>query len=100
MTNKAKGLVWHKKHKDKGFIHDDQRGLDQQTSWCKSKADCWVYGYGLFLLNSHKNPVLGCFVWMKNSASEAKCMWSETFHIKDQVDYVAMDSKADDFDLF
>jgi hypothetical protein len=37
---------------------------------------------------------------MKNCANEAKSMWLETFHIKDQVDYVAMDAKADDFDLF
>ena len=37
---------------------------------------------------------------MKNSAGEAKRMYLETFHIKDQVEYVAMDSKADDFDLF
>jgi hypothetical protein len=37
---------------------------------------------------------------MRNSANEAKRMWLETFHLKDQVDYVAMDSKADDADLF
>ena len=37
---------------------------------------------------------------MKNSANEAKRLWLETSHLKDQVDYVAMDSKADDSDLF
>jgi hypothetical protein len=37
---------------------------------------------------------------MRNAANEAKRMWLETFHLKDQVDYVAMDSKADDADLF
>ena len=46
------------------------------------------------------HPVSGCFLWMRNSANEAKRMWLETFHLKDQVDYVAMDSKADDADLF
>jgi len=100
MMNKAKGPVWHKKHKDKGFIPKGLRGLDQQATWCKSNADGWVYGHGSFSLTSHQHPVLGCFVWMKNSASEAKRMWLETFHIKDHLDYVAMDSKADDFDLF
>ena len=35
-----------------------------------------------------------------NSANEAKRMWLETFHVKDQVDYIAMDSKADDASLF
>ncbi|MDH4012292.1 MAG: hypothetical protein OEU55_16335, partial [Desulfobacterales bacterium] len=100
MMNKAKGPVWHKKHKDKGFIPKGLRGLDQQARWCKSNADGWVYGHGSFSLTSHQHPVLGCFVWMKNSANEAKRMWLETFHIKDHLDYVAMDSKADDFDLF
>ena len=32
---------------------------------------------------------------MRNSANEAKKMWLETSYIKDQIDYVAMDSKAD-----
>jgi len=37
---------------------------------------------------------------MRNSANESKRLWLETFHLKDQIHYVAMDSKADDFDLF
>ena len=37
---------------------------------------------------------------MKNSANEAKRMWSETAHVKDQTAYVVMDSKADDAALF
>jgi hypothetical protein len=77
MMNKAKGPVWHKKHKDKGFIPNGLRGLDQQARWCKSNADGWVYGHGSFSLTSHQHPVLGCFVWMKNSANEAKRMWLE-----------------------
>ena len=32
---------------------------------------------------------------MKNSANEARKMWLETSHFKDQIDYAAMDSKAD-----
>lgn len=51
-------------------------------------------------MTSHKVPVLGCFIWMKNSANEAKRMWLETSHYKGVIDYVAMDSKADDYDLF
>ena len=27
-------------------------------------------------------------------------MWLESFHLKDDIDYVAMDSKADDCDLY
>ena len=37
---------------------------------------------------------------MRNTANEAKQMWLETFHFKDQIDYVAMDSKADNSGIF
>jgi hypothetical protein len=100
MMTKAKGPVWHKKQKEKGIIPKGLTGIDRQATWCKSNADGWVYGHGSFSLTSHKNPVLGCFLWMKNSANEAKRLWLETFHVKERVDYVAMDSKADDSDLF
>jgi hypothetical protein len=56
------------------------RGIDKQAAWCKSMADGWVYGHGSFSLTSHKHPVLGCFLWMRNSANEAKRMRLETFH--------------------
>jgi len=95
MMNKAKGPVWHKKQKDKGIVPQGLRGLDKEATWCKSNADGWVYGHGSFSLTSHKVPFLGSFIWMKNSANEAKKMWLETSRIKEQIDYVAMDSKAD-----
>ena len=100
MMNKAKGPVWHKKQKDKGIVPEKLRALDKEATWCKSQADGWVYGHGSFSFTSHKVPFLGAFVWMKNSANEAKKMWHETGHYKSLVDYVAMDSKADDYDLF
>ena len=100
MMNKAKGPVWHKKQKEKGIIPKGLRGIDRQATWGKSNADGWVYGHGTFTVTSHKHPVLGCFMWMRNSANEAKRLWRETFHVKEQIDYAAMDSKADDFDLF
>jgi hypothetical protein len=95
MMNKAKGPVWHKKQKDKGIVPKGLRGLDKEATWCKSNADGWVYGHGSFSLTSHKVPFLGSFIWMKNSANEAKKMWLETSRIKEQIYYVAMDSKAD-----
>ena len=100
MMNKAKGPVWHKKQKDKGIIPQGLRGIDKEATWCKSNADGWVYGHGSFSLASHSVPFLGCFIWMKNSANEAKRLWLETSHYKGLVDYVSMDSKADDYDLF
>jgi hypothetical protein len=94
MMNKAKGPVWHKKQKEKGIIPKGLRGIDRQATWGKSNADGWVYGHGTFTVTSHKHPVLGCFMWMRNSANEAKRLWLETFHVKEQIDYAAMDSKA------
>jgi len=95
MMNKAKGPDWHKKHKDKGIVPKNLRTLDKEATWCKSNADGWVYGHGSFSLTSHKVPFLSAFIWMKNSANEAKKMWLQTSFFKDQIDYVAMDSKAD-----
>ncbi len=100
MMTKATGPVWHKKQKEKGIIPKGLTGIDRQATWCKSNADGWVYGHATFSFTSHKHPVLGCFLWMKNSANEAKRLWLETFHVKNRIDYVAMDSKADDSDLF
>jgi len=100
MMNQAKGPVWHKKQKEKGIIPKGLRGIDRQATWGKSNADGWVYGHGTFTAASHKHPVLGCFMWMRNSDNEAKRLWLETYHVKDQIAYVAMDSKADDSALF
>ena len=75
-------------------------GVDRDAAWAKSNADGWVYGHGAFAMASHNHPVLGCFLWMRNSANEAKRMWLETGRLKGLIDYVVMDSKADDKDLF
>jgi len=100
MMNKAKGPLWHKKQKEKNIIPKGLRGIDKEATWCKSNADGWVYDHGSFSLVSHNTPFLGCFIWMRNSANEAKRLWLETSHFKGLVDYVSMDSKADDYDLF
>ena len=100
MMNGSKGPKWQTKQKDKGIIPKNLRGIDKEATWCKSNADGWVYGHGSFCLTSHKVGFLGRFVWMKNSANEAKRMWLETGHLKGLIDYVAMDSKADDYDLY
>ena len=100
MMNRAKGPLWHKKHKEQGIIPKGLRGIDKDATWCKSNTDGWVYGHGSFSLTSHKVPVLGCFIWMPNSGNEAKRMWLETGGLKDAADYVCMDSKADSYPLF
>ena len=100
MMNRAKGPKWHKKQKDKGIIPKNLHGIDKEATWCKSNADGWVYGHGSFSLTSHKAAFLGCFVWMRNSANEAKRLWLESGPYKGLIDYVAMDSKADDYHLY
>jgi hypothetical protein len=96
----SKGPVWHKKQKEKGIIPPGLTGIDKEATWSKSEADGWVYGHGTFSIASHEIPVLGCFMWMRNSAHEAKRMWFETGHYRGHLKYIVMDSKADDYALF
>ena len=96
----AKGPVWHKKQKEKGLIPKGLTGLDKEATWSFSIADRWVYGHGAFSMVSHRIPVLGCFIWMRNSANEAKRLWMESGRYTNRLDTVVMDSKADDYDLF
>ena len=96
----AKGPVWHKKQKEKNIIPKGLTGLDKEATWSFSIADRWVYGHGAFSMVSHRIPVLGCFIWMPNSANEAKRLWMESGRYTNRLDTVVMDSKADDYALF
>jgi hypothetical protein len=100
MMNRAKGPVWHKKQKEKGIIPERLRGIDKEATWSKSKYDGWIYGHGSFCMVTHELSVVGCFQWMRNSADEAKRLWTETGSLKGMVSNVCMDSKADDQDLY
>jgi hypothetical protein len=86
MINKKRVPVWHKKRKPQGIIPKGLRGIDRLTTWCKSNADGWVYGHASFTITSHKHPVLGCFMWLANSANEARHLWRETFHVKEHIE--------------
>jgi len=100
MMLRAKGPKWHKKYKERGIIPEGLRNLDKEATWATSKASGWVYGHGSFSLVSHRIPVLGCFMWMRNSANEAKRMWLETGRHTGTLKTIVMDSKADDYALF
>lgn len=39
-------------------------------------------------------------MWMPNSGNEARRMWLATAVLKDQIDYVSMDSKANSYRLY
>ncbi len=97
---KAKGPVWHQKQKLIGEIPKGLTGIDKEATWSKSRADGWVYGHGSFSIVTHKESVLGCFVWMPNSGNEAKRLYMEACHYTGSLDYLVMDSKADDQKLF
>lgn len=109
MMVKAKGPVWHQKQKEQGQVPAGLRGLDREATWSYSRADGWVYGHGTFCLcahayNGHKRngigAVLGRFVWMPNSAHEAKRLPEEVAPYKGLLKIVCMDSKADDLSLY
>jgi len=97
---KAKGPVWHQKQKQKGEIPHGLTGIDKEATWSKSKADGWVYGHGSFSIVSHQECILGCFLWLPNSGNEAKKMYQEAGYYQGLLDYLVMDSKADDQRLF
>jgi hypothetical protein len=100
MMNKAKGPVWHKKDKEKGIVPEKLHGLDKEATWSKSRYDGWVYGHGSFSIVTHDIPILGCFMWIRNSAYEAKRLYQEAEHYQGLLKYLVMDSKADDQKLF
>ncbi len=100
MMNAARGPVWHRKQKKQGVIPDGLRNLDREATWSHSLADGWIYGHGTFCLASHEIPVLGLFVWMLNSAHEAKRLADEIIPYTGLVETVCMDSKADDQKLY
>lgn len=100
MMIKARGPVWHKKQKSVGLIPKGLTGVDHTATWSYSHADGWVYGHGSFCIVSHQTVVLGLFVWMPNSASEAKRLAKEIPAFAGLLKKVCMDSKADDQKLY
>ena len=101
MMVKAKGgKVWHKKAKAAGEVPDGLTGLDKEATWSYSKTDGWIYGHGTFCLTSHMKSVVGLFIWMPNSASEAKRLEAEIPQFSGLLETVCMDSKADDEKMY
>ena len=101
MMVKAKGgKVWHKKDKRAGIVPKKLTGLDREASWSYSKADGWIYGHGTFCLVSHQRSVVGLFMWMPNSASEAKRLEAEIVKFSGQIKTICMDAKADDEKMY
>jgi len=97
---RARGPVWHKKQKAQGIVPKGLTGLDREATWSYSVADGWVYGHGTFCVTTHDCSVVGLFIWMPNSAHEAKRLGAEMPAYAGQLDSVCMDSKADDQKLY
>ena len=100
MMVKARGPVWHQKQKKQGMVPKGLRGLDKEATWCKSRADGWIYGHGTFSLTPHQVPIVGIFQWMSNAGHEAKRMEQEIIKYEGMIKKVCMDSKADDQALY
>jgi hypothetical protein len=99
MMVKSRGPVWHKKQKETGIMPKNLRGVDREGTWSYSKSDKWIYGHGTFCMTAHEVPVVGMFIYMRNSANEAKLMGRKVRLFSGHIKNVCMDSKADDMDL-
>jgi hypothetical protein len=99
MMNRALGPVWHPKQKNQGVMPARLHGVDREATWSRSYADGWVYGHGSFCLVPHQVPVVGLFVWMRNSAYEPHRMEQEIQRYTGLIQTVCMDSKADSLPL-
>ena len=100
MMVKARGPVWHQKQKKRNIMPKGLRGVDREATWGRSRACGWVYGHGSFSITCHEIPILGSFIWMRNSANEAKLMENEIVRCHELIETVCMDSKADDSKLY
>lgn len=100
MMVKARGPVWHKKHKAQNIVPNGLHGLDRDATWSFSRCDGWIYGHGTFCLTTHGANFLGAFKWMRNSAHEAKRLDQDIGQFESLLKWVCMDSKADDVSLY
>lgn len=97
--NRSLGPVWHPKQKKLGVLPPRLHGVDREATWSRSYADGWVYGHGSFCLVPHQVPVVGLFVWIRNSAYEPHRMEQEIQRYSGLIQTVCMDSKADSLPL-
>jgi hypothetical protein len=44
---RAKGVVWHKKDRDKGI--EPKKPFDREANWGWSETKEWIWGYGIHL---------------------------------------------------
>lgn len=100
MMVRARGPVWHQKQKVHGVVPKGLHGLDRDATWSYSRADGWIYGHGTFCITTHAPARLGLFLWMPNSAHEAKRLDRELLPFVGHLHTICMDSKADDQTLY
>ena len=56
---RARGPVWHQKHRRSGHIPEGLGNLDTDAAWGKSSYHGWVYGYAVHLTcNEHAFPAI------------------------------------------
>ena len=56
---RARGPVWHQKHRKEGIAPDNPRDVDTDATWSKSSYRGWVYGYAIHMTcNEDGFPVM------------------------------------------
>ena len=56
---RARGPVWHQKHRREGCVPDNLRDVDTDATWSKSRYHGWVYGYAIHMTcNEDAFPVM------------------------------------------
>ena len=56
---RARGPVWHQKHRKAGNVPDGLRDVDVDATWSKSSYHGWVYGYAIHMTcNEDAFPVM------------------------------------------
>ena len=68
---RARGPVWHQKHRRRGYVPTGLRCLDTEASWGRSAYHGWVYGYAVHMTcNEDAFPVIVCVETASVSESE------------------------------
>ena len=44
---RARGPVWHQKHRQEGYVPEGLRDVDTDATWSRSSYHGWVYGYAI-----------------------------------------------------
>jgi hypothetical protein len=94
---KAKGSVWHQKHRKMNHIPQGVRALDTDASWSISKYRGWVYGYALHLTTTSNGFPRLATVYTASVSEKAAIEQKLDWLLARNIRYVIADSGYTDF---